>query len=266
MRNHIFLTLTFATVLFKGALSQRNTDFQLGVIFNYNHSNISLLSETIIPEKFFTNYNIIGDDEEKFNKGYSAGLSFGLRAPEDSRFLFQAEALYSYQPGKFIFNNYEKDFNYEMGFDLNYLNFNLLCKFHPGYELDMRSEVPNKGGWNFGGGVQYGIILNPDEIINYKSWGAGVLPSFGTPELQEEQLNMVLKGKNNFALVGLIEYELQTNKMFKPFLGLRVNYGLSDVVDVISSQYNFDDSQKNKNLYFQLTFGCSFFESRVGSN
>jgi hypothetical protein len=208
------------------------------------YSSISGLETTILSEANFKNYTL----KMKPRYGWSAGMFLNYRL-EHKVLGLQTEITYAQQGSDLLFDNFEKDFNYKMQFDYQFLNIAGLLKVYPWGG----SEQNGLNGLNVGVGPQLGLNVAPQNII-YTSWGPGKRPEFGPDLLQQQQLRNVLKGKTNFGFTVGLGYEF---KNFGLTLDTRYQMAITDAVETQSNSYNFIEN-KNTNQTFQFSVGWDF--------
>ena len=160
----------------------------------------------------------------------------------------ESEIMYAQQGSDLQFNNAEKDFNWKMQFNYQYINALGLFKVYPWGG----SERPFSG-LNTSVGAQLGFTLASQNIM-YTSGGPGRLPDWGTDLQQQQQLRNVLKGKTNFGFNLNLGYEF---RKFGLTVDARYYMGLTDVVETQSNSYNFIEN-KNSNTAFQFCVGWDF--------
>lgn len=216
----------------------------LGLRAGLTYSIINDLHSTILSEPYFLNYKM--DSLRKF--GGSGGGFIHYMPDEDRAWMFGLDIEYMQRHGGLEFHNYDKDFNYEMGFNYNYLHTTLFTGVIP-----FISKENFLAGFEAHVGLQLGINLSPDNIT-YKSWGVGVLPDFGSDLEQQQQLRNVLKGKTNFGPVVGLAYAIPKT----PFkLNLRYLPNLTDDVETLSNSYNFIENDNHTNTW-QFSLDLSF--------
>lgn len=199
---------------------------------------------TILSEPYFINYTLKSQPMD----GWAVGAFVIYR--RTSPIALEGNLFYTEQGTKLLFNNTEKDFNYNMQFKYQFLNVAGLVKFYPFSTTDEDKEWR---GPNIGVGAQVGFNLAP-ENITYTSGGTGRLPAFGSDLEQQQQLRNVLKGKNDFSLVCSLAWELRRSGIM---LGARYIYGLTDVIETQANSYDFIEN-KNTKSGFTLTVGLNF--------
>lgn len=210
------------------------------------YSGINNLETTILSEPYFINYSL--KDKKKF--GYTGGFGVNWEL-KNSIASLNLDILYAQQGSELLFNNMEKDFNYKMQFNYQYLNFPLMLKVYP-------FEKVHDGlhGFNVGIGPQLGLNLTSGKII-YTSGGPGKLPAFGSDLEQQQQLRNVLKGKNNFGVNFHLGYDFVGAGLN---LAFQYHYGLTDIVKTEANAFNFIEN-KNTNNTIQFTVGWEFLSS-----
>jgi len=200
-----------------------------------NYSKISNLSTIILSEPYFINYSI----KESNRYGWHLGIFYEYKF-DDAPLGFQSEIQYSRQGGNVEFSNYEKDFNYKMEFAYQYINIVGLAKWYPGHDK-----------FSFGAGPFLGINV-ASRNIKYKSWGTGKEDAFGTDLQQQQQLQNVLRGKNNFGLA--VDFAFDLNKYLK--FGARYYWSATNAVETQANSYNFITA-KNNNSVIELSVAFS---------
>lgn len=210
------------------------------------YSQITNLETTILSEPFFINYTLKNNRKFGFTGGF--GINWEIK---NSIVAVSLDAIYAQQAAELVFNNYQKDFNYNMQFNYQYLNFPLLVKVYP-----FEKSHDGLHGFTVGAGVQAGLNLASENIV-YSSGGSGRLPAFGSDLAEQQQLRNVLKGKNNFGVLFHIGYEI-----FNPGINIELRYvlGLTDVVATQVNSYNFIEN-KNVNNTLQFTIGWDFLST-----
>ena len=201
-----------------------------------NYSKVSNLSTIILSEPYFINYSI----QETGRTGWHLGIYYEYKL-ENELLGFQSEIMYSRQGGNVDFRNHEKDFNYKMEFAYQYINIVGLAKWFPG-----------KWKVSLGAGPFLGLNV-ASRNIKYTSWGAGKLEAFGTDLQQQQQLQNVLRGKNNFGLALDAGYDV--HKMVK--IGARYYWSGTNTVETQANSYNFITA-KNTNTVWELSVAFNF--------
>ena len=201
-----------------------------------NYSKISNLSTIILSEPYFINYSI----KETGRYGWHLGIFYEYKL-ENELLGFQSEIMFSKQGGNVEFNNYEKDFNYKMEFAYQYMNIVGLAKWFP-----WSKKV------SLGAGPFLGINV-ATRNIKYTSWGTGKQAAFGTDLQQQQQLQNVLRGKNNFGLALDIGYDI--NNVVK--IGGRYYWSATNSVETQANSYNFITA-KNTNTVWELSVAVNF--------
>lgn len=205
--------------------------FSFGLKSGGNYSQVSNLSTIILSEPYFINYSI----SESGRFGWHLGIFYEYKF-EESPLGFQSEIMYSRQGGNVDFSNYEKDFHYKMEFAYQYTNIVGLAKWYPGHRK-----------FSFGAGPFLGINV-ATRNIKYESWGTGKEEAFGTDLQQQQQLQNVLRGKNNFGLA--VDAAFDLNYFLK--LGARWYYSATNTVETQANSYNFITA-KNNNTVMELS-------------
>jgi opacity protein-like surface antigen len=242
----LLMSLAFASLFIHYLHAQTFDGVRISLKGGALYAGINDLETTILSEPFFLNYSL--NKEQKV--GYTGG--FGVNWELKSSILaLNLDVLYARQGSDLVFENFEKNFNYRMQFNYQYLNFPLLIKVYP-------FEKVHDGlhGLNVGAGPQFGLNLSPQNII-YTSEGPGKLPAFGTDLEQQQQLRNVLKGQNNFGLNFHLGYEIAGAGIN---FDLEYHYGLTDVVRTEANAYNFIEN-KNTNNTIQFTLGWEFLST-----
>jgi hypothetical protein len=232
---YVRITLLGLVMVFLSARTAHAQIYSFGFKGGANYSKVTNLSTIILSEPYFINYSI----SESGRTGWHLGIFYEYKF-EDAPLGFQSEIQYSRQGGNVDFSNHEKDFNYKMEFAYQYLNIVGLAKWFPG-----------QGKFSFGAGPFLGINV-ASRNIKYKSWGAGKEEAFGTDLQQQQQLQNVLRGKNNFGLAVDVGFDL--NKYIK--FGARYYLSATNTVETQANSYNFITA-KNNNSVIELSVAFS---------
>jgi len=241
------------TLLFFISTLSYSQDYRGEIMFGlhgiYGKSIIRDLSTTIIPEPFFINYT----DKEEPTNSFGGGVFVNYRSKDFSLIGGQLEAAFVQQGGKYVFNNTEKDFNYEMDFRYQYISTNLLAKIYP-----VSYDAQNFWcGINIAFGLQVNSPVSSDNIY-YKSGGTGYSPAFGSDLEQQQQLRNVLKARTNMGLIGSIghEFAITLGRVKLPMtLDIRKVQGITDAVETYPNSYNFVDNFNRNNVKWQVRLG-----------
>jgi hypothetical protein len=209
--------------------------YSFGFKSGANYSKVSNLSTIILSEPYFIDYSI----SEKGRYGWHLGFFYEYKI-EESPMGFHSEIQYSKQGGDVDFSNYDRDFHYTMEFAYQYVNIVTLAKWFP-----MQGKV------SLGAGPFLGINV-ATRNIKYKSWGAGKLDAFGTDLQQQQQLQNVLRGKNNFGVA--VDAAWDMNDYLK--IGGRYYYSATNTVETQANSYNFITA-KNNNTVFEFSVAVS---------
>jgi hypothetical protein len=224
--------------IFVSLLSVKSTHAQIysfGFKAGPNYSRISNLSTIILSEPYFINYSIA----ETSRLGWHLGIFYEYKF-EEAPLGFQSEIQYSRQGGNVEFSNHDKDFNYKMEFAYQYINIVSVAKWYP-----------YKGRVSFGAGPFLGLNV-ATRNIKYSSWGAGKLDAFGTDLQQQQQLQNVLRGKNNFGLA--VDAAWDITDYIK--IGGRYYLSVTNAVETQANSYNFITA-KNANTTFEFSVAVS---------
>jgi len=163
--------------------------------------------------------------------GFAGGIFFYHRFYK-SRFAVQPEILFASRGGDFNYTD-NRDLEYTIGFDYQYLSLGSLVKVYPG------------GGLHFGAGAQVAFNVATDKL-KYTS----NMPELG-PDLQIQQsLREVLVGSNDINLLLQAGYDFN----FGLLVEARYVLGLSDVLETRANGFNFIENT-NRSGGFQLTLG-----------
>jgi hypothetical protein len=233
----MYLRIIFLGV-FMSFLSLTNVHAQIyhfGFKAGANYSKISNLSTIILSEPYFINYSI----KESGRFGWHLGIFYEYNL-EETPVAFQSEIQYSRQGGNVEFSNFEKDFHYKMEFAYQYINIVSVAKWFPW-----------SGNVGLGAGPFLGINV-ATRNIRYKSWGDGKLDAFGTDLQQQQQLQNVLRGKNNFGLAVDASWDITDNVK----IGGRYYWSATNAVETQANSYNFITA-KNANTVFEFSLGVS---------
>jgi hypothetical protein len=226
--------LCLPVLLFVTTFTQAQT-YTFGFKAGANYSKISNLSTIILSEPYFINYTM----KESGRYGWHLGIYYEFKF-EESPLGFQSEIQYSRQGGNVNFDNIEKDFHYKMEFAYQYMNIVSIAKWYPGH-----------GKFSFGAGPFLGINV-ATRNIKYTSWGTGKQDAFGTDLQQQQQLQNVLRGKNNFGLAVDAAFDLGQYMKF----GARYYWSGTNAVETQANSYNFITA-KNNNTVIELSVAFS---------
>lgn len=229
------ITPVILLILFLTVKTTEAQIYSFGFKGGANYSKVSNLSTIILSEPYFINYSIT----ETGRYGWHLGIFYEYNF-EEQPLGFQSEIMYSRQGGNVNFSNYEKDFHYKMEFAYQYMNIVGLAKWFPGH-----------GHFSFGAGPFLGINVAARNI-KYKSWGTGKQDAFGTDLQQQQQLQNVLRGKNNFGLA--VDAGFDVNQYVK--IGARYYYSATNTVETQANSYNFITA-KNNNTVIELSVAVS---------
>jgi hypothetical protein len=209
--------------------------YSFGFKTGANYSKISNLSTIILSEPYFINYSI----KETGTASWHLGIFYEYKF-DDHPLGFQSEIQFSNQGGNVAFSNYEKDFHYKMAFAYQYINILSIVKWYPG-----------QGKVSLGAGPCLGINV-ASRNIKYTSWGAGKSEAFGTDLQQQQQLQNVLRGKNNFGVA--LDAAWDMNQYVK--IGGRYYWSATNAVETQANSYNFITA-KNNNTVFEFSVAVS---------
>jgi hypothetical protein len=209
--------------------------YSFGFKAGANYSQISNLSTIILSEPYYINYSM----KESGRTGWHIGIFYEYKF-EEAPLGFQSEIQYSRQGGNLDFVNYEKDFNYKMEFAYQYINIVSVAKWYPW-----------KGHVSLGGGPFLGINV-ATRNIKYSSGGTGRLDAFGTDLQQQQQLQNVLRGKNNFGLA--VDASWDVTDYVK--VGGRYYWSATNAVETQANSYNFITA-KNANTVVEFSVAVS---------
>jgi hypothetical protein len=184
-------------------------------------SKISNINTVILSEPYFLNYHLYNN----WKWGYPhAGAFVDVKLPVEPFFVF-AEISYDAEAGSLYFTN-SYQYNYTMNFNYQYINLTPMIGVDP--------EIGTNSTLRVAAGIQYGLNATENQITFKSQSSPGYQPAFGTDLEQQQQLRNVLKGKDEFGLVGSI------GATFKEFgLEARGHLGTKNVVDVEDNSYNF---------------------------
>ncbi|MEL7160269.1 MAG: porin family protein [Bacteroidota bacterium] len=192
------------------------------------YHKIAEIGTTIIPDVFPADTY---STEIAPRLGFAGGVIFYHRFYK-SRFAVQPEILFSSRGGDFNYSD-NRDLEYTIGFDYQYLSLGSLVKVYPG------------GGLHFGAGAQVAFNVATDKL-KYTS----NMPELG-PDLQIQQsLREVLVGSNDINLLLQAGYDFP----FGLLVEARYVLGLSDVLETRANGFNFIETT-NRSSGFQVTFG-----------
>ncbi|HEX5151655.1 MAG TPA: hypothetical protein VFW07_09395 [Parafilimonas sp.] len=248
----------------------------LGIKSGIVSSYISGLDKTILSEPYFVNYTL----KRQNTHGLFLGVFYnrlGYKTPtseiinendsnSQKRWLFQAHAEFSEQGSELVLNNHEKDFNYKIIFDYNYISAGFDLKYYflgKGTDAIINKWRNRFKGLNGGLGFQVGFNTSPDEIT-YTSWGAGREPVFDSDSLEQKKIRDVLKGKTIAGVNLIAGYDIITVRKGSYVnsgvsIEARVFFGLKDAVETHANPYNFIDNW-NMNVVYQLLIGINLYK------
>lgn len=220
-------------------------------------SQIGKIDHTIFPETSFpsSTYELKNSPTQGFSYGGFINVLF------KTGWSINFDIAYAKEPGQINFKNKANNWNYVMDFKYNYLNILPAVRLYPFGSSQRCMDMQFPGDFYKGAyvslGMQFGLPLNR-EGIKYKSGGPGYLTAFGSDQEQEDQLNLVLKGRTNIGIVPGIGYEFYNPVPFA--INIKYHAGISDVVETLPNSYNFV-SDKNTTNFFQL--GIAVFIGRA---
>lgn len=228
----IFLGLAMSCLSISGINAQL---YSFGFKAGANYSKISNLSTIILSEPYFINYSI----KETGRYGWHLGVFYQYDF-EESPLGFQSEIQYARSGGNLEFSNFEKDFHYKMEFAYQYINILCITKWYPW-----------KGHVSLGAGPFLGLNV-ATRNLKYSSWGEGKEDAFGTDLQQQQQLQNVLRGKNNFGLA--VDAAWDINSYMK--IGARYYWSATNAVETQANSYNFITA-KNANTAIEASLAIS---------
>lgn len=218
-------------VVFSLSATSNAQIYTFGFKAGANSSTISNLSTIILSEPYFLNYTM----KESRRYGWHLGIFYQYKF-EEAPLGFQSEIMYSRQGGNLDFSNQEKDFHYKMEFAYQYINILAVAKWYPW-----------KGPVSLGAGPFLGLNV-ATRNLKYTSWGTGKLEAFGTDLQQQQQLQNVLRGKNNFGLIADAAWDI--NDYIK--IGARYYWSATNAVETQANSYNFITA-KNANSAIEVS-------------
>jgi len=235
-------------------MCESGSGWSFGALINGTfHSKITKLKTTILSEPYFLGYTDHEKPLSELTKQLGGGAFIHYKIP-NSKFGIENEITFSQAGGTYSFNNTDKDFNYDIAFRFQYVNFQSLVRYYPTIPIN---ELGQRNGFFYVGlGPSFGVNVSQERIF-YTSAGSGKLPEFGEDATTQQQLRNVLKGQNTFGLSAEVGFMIPS---LRADISLRGHYSFTDAIETIDNPYNFIEA-KNRLTYFQVSYKFTFSDN-----